>query len=140
MIYFDSAATTLQKPPSVSNAVAEAIHTMTTPGRGDHSAARLAAQTMLQLRTEAGEYFHVQSPEQVILTNNATHGLNLAIRDLVKPGDTVLISGYEHNAVTRPIHAIGNVSVRIVNGRLFDPEQMAEGFERALDSSVKAVI
>jgi pyrroline-5-carboxylate reductase len=47
MIYFDSAATTLQKPPSVSNAVAEAIHTMTTPGRGDHSAARLAEQTML---------------------------------------------------------------------------------------------
>ena len=43
MIYFDSAATTLQKPASVPAAVAEAIRTMTTPGRGDHPAARMAA-------------------------------------------------------------------------------------------------
>ena len=35
MIYFDSAATTLQKPAAVPAAVADAIHTMTTPGRGD---------------------------------------------------------------------------------------------------------
>ena len=43
MIYFDSAATTLQKPASVPAAVADAIRNMTTPGRGDHPAARLAA-------------------------------------------------------------------------------------------------
>jgi len=140
MIYFDSAATTLQKPAAVSKAVAESIDTMTTPGRGDHSAARLAAQTMLQLRTEAAQMFHVSHPEQVILTSNATHGLNLAIKDMIEPGDTVVISGYEHNAVTRPIHGIGDVSVRIVNGRLFDPAQMLEGFERSVDSSVKAVV
>ena len=48
MIYFDSAATTLQKPDSVPAAVAGAISTMTTPGRGDHSAARLAADLMLR--------------------------------------------------------------------------------------------
>lgn len=140
MIYFDSAATTLQKPAVVSRAVADAINTMTTPGRGDHSPARLAAQMMLELRTEAAKMFHVSDPEQVILTSNATHGLNLAIRDLVEPGDTVVISGYEHNAVTRPLHAIGDVSVRIVNGRLFDEKQMLEGFERAVDPSVKAVV
>lgn len=140
MIYFDSAATTLQKPRSVSRAVAEAIHRMTTPGRGDHSAARLAAETIFQLRTEAAEFFHAAEPEQVILTANATHGLNLAIKSLVEPGDTVVISGYEHNAVTRPIHAIGDVSVRIVNGSLFQPEQMVEGFRHAVDPKVKAVI
>ena len=43
MIYFDSAATTLQKPASVARAVAEAIGAVTTPGRGDHPAARRAA-------------------------------------------------------------------------------------------------
>ena len=140
MIYFDSAATTLQKPETVPAAVAEAIRTMTTPGRGDYPAAHLAADRMLALRTEAAEYFGVSDPERVILTANATHGLNLAIKSLVSPGDTVVISGYEHNAVTRPLHAIGGVSVRIVNGRLFDPDQMAEGFDRAVGDGVKAVV
>jgi len=140
MIYFDSAATTLQKQEAVSRAVAGAIQTMTTPGRGDYPAARQAAELMLRCRTEAAEFFGVPEPDNVILTHNATHGLNIAIKSLISPGDTVAISGYEHNAVTRPLHAIGGVSVRIVNGRLFDPEQMAEGFRRAVDGGVKAVI
>ena len=140
MIYFDSAATTLQKPASVPAAVADAIDTMTTPGRGDHPAARMAADLMLRCRMEAAELFDVPTPENVILTSNATHGLNIAIRSLVSPGDTVVISGYEHNAVTRPLRDIGRVSCRIVNGRLFDPHQMIEGFRRAVDGGVKAVI
>ena len=123
MIYFDSAATTLQKPDAVASAVAGAIRSMTTPGRGDHPAARQAADLMLRCRTEAAEFFDVPEPDNVVLTGNATHGLNIAIKSLVSPGDTVVISGYEHNAVTRPLQAIGNVSVRIVNGRLFDPAQ-----------------
>ena len=140
MYYFDSAATTLQKPASVPVAVADAIRTMTTPGRGDHPAARKAADLMLRCRMEAAALFDVPQPENVILTSNATHGLHIAIRSLVRPGDTVAISGYEHNAVTRPLHAIGNVSCRIVNGRLFDRAHMAEGFRKAIDSKVKAVI
>ena len=140
MIYFDSAATTLQKPDTVPAASADAIRTMTTPGRGDHPAARLAADLMLRCRMEAAEFFDVPQPENVILTSNATHALNIAIRSLVSPGDTVVISGYEHNAVTRPLRAIGNVSCRIVNGNLFDRVQMVEGFRRAVDREVKAVI
>lgn len=140
MIYLDSAATTLQKPPAVAAAVANAIQTMTTPGRGDHPAARLAAERMLQCRTEAAAFFGVSSPENVVFTMNATHALNLAIKTLVSPGDTVVISGYEHNAVTRPLHAIGDVSVRVVNGRLFDRGQMVDGFARAVDRTVSAVI
>lgn len=132
MIYFDSAATTLQKPAAVPRAAARAMTTMTTPGRGDYPASRAAAELMLALRSEAAEFFGAAQPENVILTTSATHGLNIAIRDLVRPGDTVVISGYEHNAVTRPLHAIGGVSVRIVNAPLYAPEQMLEGFRRAL--------
>ena len=101
---------------------------MTTPGRGDYPAAHLAADRMLALRTEAAEYFGVSDPERVILTANATHGLNLAIKSLVSPGDTVVISGYEHNAVTRPLHAIGGGAVQNVQGPLFDPDPTAGGF------------
>lgn len=140
MIYFDSAATTLQKPVAVSRAVAGALTSMTTPGRGDYAPARRAAECVLQLRSEAAELFGLRSPEQVVLTQNATHGLNLAIKSLVKPGGKAVISGYEHNAVTRPLHAIGDVEVKVVNGALFDRDQMAEGFRKAVGEDTDAVI
>ena len=101
MIYLDSAATTLQKPPAVPRAASYAIGHLASPGRGGHKPAMLAADTAFACREAAADLFHVQDPEHVVLTFNATHGLNIAIKSLVKPGDTVLISGYEHNAVTR---------------------------------------
>ena len=39
MIYFDSAATTLQKPPRVARAVQEAMHRCASVGRGGYAAA-----------------------------------------------------------------------------------------------------
>ena len=57
MIYFDSAATTLQKPASVPAAVADAIRTMTTPGRGDHPAARRAGARQVRGRGGAADRF-----------------------------------------------------------------------------------
>lgn len=140
MIYFDSAATTLQKPAAVPTAVADAIRTMTTPGRGDHPPARQAADTILALRTQAAELFGVSAPDNVILTTNATAGLNIAIKTLVSSGDTVAISGYEHNAVTRPLRAMGDVFVKVAAGPLFEPDAIAEEFEKILREGVKAVI
>ncbi len=140
MLYFDSAATTLQKPASVAGAVARAIAGMTTPGRGDYPASRRAADMVLALRTEAAEYFGVSEPENVVLTNSATHGLNIAIKSLVSPGDKVLISGYEHNAVTRPLRAIGDVSVWVAQAPPFAPDRMAEAFEKYLRQGVKAAV
>lgn len=140
MIYFDSAATTLQKPAAVTRAMAAAAGSATTPGRGDHPWARRAAEILLRLRTEAAELFGVSEPDRVILTMNATHALNIAVKSLVRPGDTVVVSGYEHNAVTRPLRAVGAVDVRVVNARLFDRKQMVEGFRRALDGGAEAAV
>ena len=107
MIYLDSAATTFQKPPSVARAMAEALNTMSSPGRGGHPLAMQAAETAFRCRSELAELFHVRSPEQVVLTMNATHALNIAVKSLVPPGGSAVISGYEHNAVTRPLAALG---------------------------------
>ena len=140
MIYLDSAATTLQKPESVAAATAWAVNHLASPGRGGHRPAMAAAEKTFACREAAARLFHVEDLERVVFTFNATHGLNIAIKSLVRPGDTVVISGYEHNAVTRPIHAVGDVQVRVVNARLFDPAQMAEGFEKAVDEKVRAVV
>ena len=98
MIYLDSAATSFQKPAAVRCAVCEALDTMSSPGRGGYASAMLAADTVLDCRLALADLFCVRRPEQVVFTSSATHGLNVAIRALVGPGDRVVISGYEHNA------------------------------------------
>ena len=93
MIYLDSAATTLRKPRSVARASAYAIDHLATPGRGGHRPAMAAAETAFACRQEAAALFEVPEPDRVVFTFNATHGLNIAIKTLVKPGSTVLLSG-----------------------------------------------
>lgn len=80
------------------------------------------------------------SPERVVLTFNATHGLNIAVHSLVKPGATVLLSGYEHNAVTRPLASIADVRLRVVRAPLFCPNLFLEELERRLTPEVDVVI
>jgi cysteine desulfurase family protein len=140
VIYLDSAATSLQKPPAVARASARAIHTLATPGRGGHRPAAAAARTAFSCREAASELFQVPDPERVVFTFNATHGLNIAIRTLVHPGSRVLISGYEHNAVTRPLRAIPNVDLRVARSPVFDSKSMAAAFQRELERGVDVVI
>jgi len=140
MIYLDSAATTLQKPNRVPAAMIRAVTTMASPGRGGHSAAQRAAQIAYECREEAAALFGVENPEHVVFTFNATHALNIAIKSIVKPGDTVLISGYEHNAVTRPLHAIPDVKVKVACAPLFCPSEMTECFAQLLTDEVSAVV
>ncbi len=140
MIYLDSAATTLQKPPTVYSAVQRALRNMASPGRGGHQASMLAAQTTFECREIAAQLFGVPKPEHVILTFNATHGLNIAIKTLVKPGSTVVISGYEHNAVTRPLAGIENIKVRVADSPLFRTDLILQHFDELITSEVNAVI
>lgn len=138
MIYFDNAATTLQKPVTVPNAVARAMQTCASVGRGGHSAAMAAAETVYHCREMAAELFDAE-PEQVVFTMNATHGLNIAIFSLLSPGAKVVISGFEHNAVTRPLHAL-RADIRVAGENLFDADDTLRAFARALDERPDAVI
>lgn len=133
MIYLDSAATTMQKPASVARASAWAMEHLASPGRGGHRPAMAAAETAFACREEAAKLFHVSQPERVVFTFNATHGLNIAIGTLAKPGSRVVISGYEHNAVTRPLHGIPELELRVARGPLFDLQATLEAFRRELD-------
>ncbi len=138
MIYLDNAATTLKKPPSVAKAVQEALRSCANPGRGGHAAAAMAGETLWRTRRLAAGYFGLE-PEQVCFTANATEGLNIALRTLVRPGDRVVISGLEHNAVTRTLAGLGAEPVT-VTAPLFDPGAWAEGFARALTPGTRAAV
>nr|WP_326184057.1 aminotransferase class V-fold PLP-dependent enzyme [uncultured Oscillibacter sp.] len=139
MIYLDSAATTFQKPRTVAAAMQEALVSMSSPGRGGHPAAMRAAETAFQCRSELAELFHLENPEQVAFTSNATHGLNIAIKSLVPQGGRAVISGYEHNAVTRPLTALG-ARVAVAEAPLFDPAAVTAAFERLVVPGTSAVI
>lgn len=138
MIYLDNGATSFHKPPGVARAVCLAMEQCANPGRGGYKAAMTAAQTVFECREAAAEMFDCQ-PEQVVFTSNCTHGLNIAIRTLVKNGDRVVISGFEHNAVTRPLHAL-HANIHIAGRKLFDPENTLVEFESALQKGVAAAI
>ncbi len=140
MIYFDSAATTLQKPRAVSTAVARAIQTCASPGRGDYAASGAAEQILYRCREELCGLFEVDDPSRVIFTMNATHALNLAIRSLVKPGSRVLISCWEHNAVTRTLHSIPDVEVLVAEAPLFEDQKTIDAFSSKLEQHPSVVI
>ena len=139
MIYFDSAATTFQKPRTVADAMRNAMATMSSPGRGGYPAAMRAAEAAFDCRTELAELYHLENPEQVAFTMNATHGLNIAIKSLVPPGGKAVISGYEHNAVTRPLAALG-AQVSVAAAPLFQPAAVTAAFDRLIVPGTDAVI
>ena len=134
MIYLDYAATSFLKPPEVHRAVSRAMLTAASPGRGSHAWARKAAELVYDCREEAAALFHLDDPSRVVLTFNATHGLNIAIRSCVKRGTRVLVSGFEHNAVMRPLYALG-AELRIAGRRLFDPAGALRDFEAQIDGA-----
>lgn len=138
MIYLDNGATSFPKPQAVSQAVARALEQGANPGRGGYGAAMEAGNLVLNCREAAGRLFHCK-PEQVVLTANCTQGLNIAIGSLIKEGDRVLISGFEHNAVVRPLYA-RKADLRIAGRRLFQWEEILESFRRELRRGVDAAV
>ena len=131
MIYLDAAATSLVKPLSVGREMLRAMQSCASPGRGGHEPAMRAAGTVYRCRETAARLFHVPEPERVVMTMNATHALNLAIRSLATCGTRVLISGYEHNSVTRPLHLLG-AEVLTAKSPLFEPEAALEAFRKRI--------
>lgn len=138
MIYLDNGATSFPKPPQVRRGVERALETCANPGRGGYGAAMEASRQVYLCREAAAALFGCR-PEQVALTTSCTHGLNIAIRSRVKPGERVVISGFEHNAVTRPLHALG-AAVAVAGRRLFDWEDTIKDFDHLLTPGTAACV
>ena len=138
MIYLDNGATTFYKPPQVMAAVLHAMEHYASPGRGGYPAAMAAAEAVYRCRELAAILFETE-PDRVVFTMNATHALNLAIKTLVNRDDPVVVSGFEHNAVMRPLHAIG-AAVTVVGRKLFDEGNTVREFDNAITLRTKAVI
>ncbi|WP_319403565.1 aminotransferase class V-fold PLP-dependent enzyme [uncultured Anaeromusa sp.] len=114
MIYLDNAATTWPKPKEVAEAVAACIEAVPgTPGRGSHQGARQAARIAFEAREEIAALFDVDDATRIAFCGNATQALNTALFGLLQPGDVVVTSSWEHNAVVRPLHVLEQKGVVI---------------------------
>lgn len=138
MIYLDNSATSFPKPELVKRAVLRTMERCANPSRGGHEAALMADRTVFHCREALSQMFDC-APEQVVLTAGCTFGLNTAIRSLVKTGDRVIISGFEHNAVVRTLHALG-AQVVVAGRKLFCPEEMLQQWEDALRQGANAAV
>ena len=113
MIYFDNAATTLQKPECVLQAVIEAMTTFGNPGRGVHEPALAASRAVYETRCALAQLFRVENPANIAFTANATAALNIAIKGTLNPGDHVITTAMEHNSVLRPLYELEDRGVEL---------------------------
>ena len=104
MIYFDNAATTFPKPPSVIKEMTRCMKEYGgNPGRSGHQLSLAAAEAIFDVRTLIADFFGLSKAENVIFTSNCTSALNLAIGGIARKGDHFLISDLEHNSVLRTV-------------------------------------
>jgi cysteine desulfurase / selenocysteine lyase len=114
MIYFDNAATSWPKPAQVGRAMLKFLDEVgANPGRSGHRLSVEAARTVYQAREATAKIFHAPDPLRVIFTANATESLNLALYGILRPGDHVVTSSMEHNAVMRPLRHLARQGVEL---------------------------
>jgi len=138
MIYLDSAATSFRKPASVEKSMVRALRTMSSPGRGAYTLAMRASDTVYECRELIGELFNFKYTERIAFTFNATHALNIAIASLARQGEKAVISGYEHNSVTRALMASG-MDIAVAAAPLFDSKAVLDSFRENLKGAKLAV-
>jgi len=135
-VYLDNAATSWPKPESVYRAVEDFMRNVgATPGRGGHWREEQAQRIATEARRAIAGLVNAPAPEGVIFTMNATQAINIGLKGLLRPGDHVITSSIEHNAVWRPLKALERRGVLLTaipcapDGTL-DPEDVARAIRR----------
>ena len=141
-IYLDQASTSFPKAPGVAQAM---MDYMTMNGvnvnRGCYSSAYSAEEIIYETRQLLAQLFHFPKCKNVILTPNVTTSLNFILKGLLKPGDHVLVSAMEHNAVMRPITQLAShgISFDRIPCRS-DGSMLPEQAEKLIKPETKAII
>lgn len=102
-IYLDNACTSSPKPPCVAKAVAAYLSGGAfNVNRGSYEGALDAEDAVLGCRELLAGLLGAPDPRNVVFTSGDTEAINLVLRGLLNPGDHVVVSSMEHNAVMHP--------------------------------------
>ena len=141
-IYLDNAATSFPKPECVAEAMVHYVREVgCNVSRGGYEDAYDAANVVLETRERLCRLFSHEDCASVIFTQNITHAANLVIKGLLRPGDHVLVSSMEHNAVMRPLVQLSHLGVcfsRIPADE--NGEMQVEEIERMILPNTRAIL
>ena len=101
-----------------------------------------ASQLVYDTRSKLKDFFHARDVENVIFTPGCTASLNTVIKGVLQPGDHVVISSFEHNAVLRPLEKLrknGTVTYTVAQVHT-DDEMTIASFREALNSRTRMII
>ena len=113
-VYLDNAATSWPKPPEVIAAMQAYLENGGgSPGRAAHGKSLASARMVYETRDALSSLFNATSPDRVIFTKNATEAINLLLFGFLNPGDHVIVSSMEHNAVMRPLRQLESRGVNL---------------------------
>lgn len=142
MIYLDNAATTYPKPMAVRKAVAANFDEyFSNPGRGGYDASVKCAEVIFECRKKLGEMFHCP-PDRVAFVGNCTAAMNICLKGILRPGDHVICSSLEHNAVARPLYTLKMQGVEVDTAQVVfgDPDATVTAFARLIRPNTKMIV
>ncbi|HEY3365178.1 MAG TPA: aminotransferase class V-fold PLP-dependent enzyme [Symbiobacteriaceae bacterium] len=114
IIYLDNAASSWPKPGTVRDAVLYAMDAGGgNPGRSGHRLAVAAARRVGAAREALARLLGAPDPTCISFTPNVTEAINVAMLGLLQPGDHVVTTAVEHNAVMRPLRYLETRGVRL---------------------------
>ena len=141
-IYLDQASTSFPKAPGVAQAMMDYL-TMNgvNVNRGCYSSAYSAEEVIYETRQLLAELFHFSKCKNVIFTPNVTTSLNFILKGFLKPGDHILVSAMEHNAVMRPVVQLASsgISFDRIPCRT-DGSMILEKVEELIRPQTKAIV
>lgn len=135
-IYLDNASTTFPKPKQVAEAV---YRYMTQVGsnisRGGYDSAYRTEEIVYETRQNLADLFHAADCKNVIFTKNVTESLNIILKGFLQPGDHVIVSSMEHNAVMRPLvqlcsNGVSFTRVQCAKDGTMDSKKLAECLQK----------
>ena len=111
-IYFDNACTTYPKPREVADAVYAYITQVgSNVNRSSYGRAYGAEDLVFEAREQLCRFFGGGDCRNVVFTKNVTESLNIILKGFLKPGDHVITTSMEHNAVMRPLTQLARQGV-----------------------------
>jgi cysteine desulfurase family protein len=111
-IYMDNAATSYPKPEVVYAAINDFNRNLGgNPGRGSNQQTLKAGSIMLQAREALARLFNINDSFRIAFTFNITEALNTGLKGILQPGDHVITTSMEHNAVARPLYVLANQGI-----------------------------
>lgn len=143
VIYLDHGATAFPKAPAVAPAMARFLDEASgNPGRGGHRLTVAASRAIEGAREDVASLLGAD-PELTLLGSGATFWLNTVLLTQLNPGDRVVTSSLEHNAVMRPLRwleASRGVEVAGVPGSDPDGVPTADAFRREVAAKPTAMV